>query len=244
MPLSISTQRQRLGTVKDYFKWLTKHNHILANPASELELPKKQKRLPEQALSLSQVQGILHVPDVSTLLGMRNRTILEIFYSTGMRRAELTNLSISDINQERHIVFIRQGKGSKDRVVPIGKTALYWLNQYLDKARDKLALHHEETTLFLSGYGQPITAQAMTSLISRIIKQADIGRTGSCHLLRHSCATHMLEGGADIRFIQQLLGHESLDTTAIYTQVSIEQLKAVHARCHPLEAKQAKKKKK
>jgi len=237
-PLGISTQRARLSTLRDLFKYLSKQNLILANPASEIELPRPEKRLPEQALSLNQVRKILNLPDICDPLGIRDRTILELFYSSGIRRSELTRLEVTDLNQERQTLQARKGKGNKDRVAPVGDRALHWLQKYLEESRPKLALSQDEKTLFLTSYGEGFNPDVLSRKVSKFIKQADLGRPGSCHLLRHTCATHMLEGGADIRFIQQLLGHEKLETTSIYTQVSIEQLKAVHARTPPAESKE------
>ena len=236
-PLGISTQRARLSTLKDFFAYLTKNNHLPANPASELELPRPEKRLPKEALTSEQIKKLLAIPNTRDPLGLRDRAILETFYSTGVRRSELTKLELCDLNPQRQTLSIRQGKGNKDRIVPIGKTALQWLESYLEKVRPKLLLEAHERALFLTSYGEGFNPDVLSRMVSKYIKQSDLGRQGSCHLLRHSCATHMLEGGADIRFIQQLLGHEKLETTAIYTQVSIEQLKAVHANTHPAETK-------
>lgn len=232
-PLGVSTQRSRLMTVKDYFAWLTKKDYLPANPASEIELPRAEKRLPKEALSQSQINAVLGVPDLDDPLGIRDRAMLELLYSSGMRRTELTNLEITDLNQERETLQIRQGKGKKDRVVPIAGRALQWVVKYLENIRPKLLVEKDEKALFLTSYGEAFNPDVISRKVSSIIKKADIGRQGSCHLLRHTCATHMLEGGADIRFIQQLLGHEKLETTAIYTQVSIEQLKAIHRNTHP-----------
>jgi integrase/recombinase XerD len=204
------------------------------------------------------------VPNILDPLGLRDRAMLETLYSTGARRSELARLEIHDLNQERQTLHIRQGKGHKDRVVPVGCRALEWLARYLEEVRPRLVLHAQERALFLTSYGEPFNPDVLSRMVSKWLKQADIGRPGSCHLVRHTTAVHLLEGGADIRFIQQLLGHEKLEkrrrlvgvldrseatcpegvssrkaaanqTTAIYTQVSIEQLKAVHARCHPAE---------
>jgi integrase/recombinase XerD len=234
-PLGVSTQRGRLGTVKDFFSWLTKQNAILANPASELEMPRPEKRLPKEPLGLHQVEAVIAVPDIRDPLGVRDRAMLELFYSAGLRRGELARLDLHDLNRERRTLQIRQGKGHKDRVVPVGERALGWLERYLDEVRPRLMLRTHEPALFLTSYGEAFNPDVISRMVTRCIKKADIDRSGSCHLLRHTCATHMLEGGADIRFIQQLLGHEKLETTAIYTQVSIEQLKDVHRRTHPAE---------
>ncbi len=235
-PLGSSTQRGRLGAVKLFFAWLCRQRVLDANPASELELPRVEKRLPVEALSLSEVETVLSVPDITDPLGLRDRAMLELFYSTGIRRAEMTRLAFSDLNREKHLLYVRQGKGRKDRVVPVGTRALQWVEKYLDDVRPLLIVNPDEQALFLTGYGESFNVQVLGRIITKYIQHADVGRKGGAHLLRHTCATHMLEGGADIRYIQQLLGHEKLETTAIYTEVSIVQLQAVHARCHPAES--------
>lgn len=234
-PLGISTQRSRLGTLKDYFAWLTRRNTIPANPASEIEMPRPEKRLPSECLGLEQMKSVLNVPDVRDLLGIRDRAMLELLYSTGIRRSELTGLELTDLNIERQTLQVRQGKGRRDRVVPVGTRALEWIVRYLEEVRPRLVMDASQRALLLTSYGEPFNPDVVSRRVARYIEKADIGRTGSCHLIRHTCATHMLEGGADIRFIQQLLGHAKLDTTAIYTETSIEALKAVHARSHPAE---------
>jgi len=237
-PLGISTQRGRLITLKDFFAYLVKSNHLPANPASELEMPRSEKRLPQEPLAHQQIQTILNIPDITDPLGIRDRAMLELFYSAGIRRSELAKLRMEDLNRDRQTLQIRQGKHHKDRVVPVGNRALHWIEKYLEETRPKLLLDIAEKALFLTSYGEAFNPDVLSRMVTKYIKQAEIERSGSCHLLRHSCATHMLEGGADIRFIQQLLGHEKLETTAIYTQVSIEQLKAVHAQTHPAEQRQ------
>ena len=232
-PLGISTQRSRLGAVKDLFRWLCKQNILEANPASELELPRPEKQLPEQSLTIHQVETILSLPDITDPLGVRDRAVLELLYSTAIRRSEATRLELTDLNRERQTLRLRHTKGRKDRVVPVGERALHWLERYLDKVRPKLETDPAENALFLTGYGEGFNPDVLGRRVSKYVRQADIGRGGGCHLFRHSCATHLLEGGADIRFIQQLLGHEKLETTAIYTEVSIQQLRDVHRRCHP-----------
>ena len=179
------------------------------------------------------MRAVLSVPDVSDALGVRDRAMLETFYGTGMRRGELAKLEITDLNAEWRTIRIRQGKGHKDRVLPVGERDLLWLERYLEQVRPRLVLDPGERALFLTSYGEAFNPDVISRKVSKFIKTAEIDRTGSCHLLRHTCATHMLEGGADIRFIQQLLGHEKLDTTAIYTEVSIVKLAEVHARTHP-----------
>ena len=235
-PLGVSTQRQRLGGVRNFFSWLCRKRVIEANPASEIELPRAEKRLPIEALSRSDVETVLGMPDVGDPLGVRDRAMLELFYSTGIRRTELARIGIGELNREKRLLTVH-GKGNKDRVVPVGERALRWVEKYLEDVRPLLAIRAGEQALFLSGYGEAFNPDVLGRKIVQYIRNADIGRRGGAHLLRHTCATHMLEGGADIRYIQQLLGHEKLETTAIYTEVSIVQLQAVHSRCHPAESR-------
>jgi integrase/recombinase XerD len=233
-PLGISTQQGYLYTLKAFFAWLIRQRFLEANPASELEPPRAEIRLPVEALSCAEVETLLAVPEISDPLGIRDRAIMELFYSTGIRRTELVKLRIEDINREHRRLRV-QGKGKKERVVPVGRRALAWLEKYLDDVRHLLVVSSSEKTLFLTGFGTGFSPDCLGRMITEYFQRASLGRKGSCHLLRHTCATHMLEGGADIRYIQQLLGHANLDTTAIYTQVGIHQLQAVHARCHPAE---------
>ncbi len=230
--LGWSSQSRHLGNLKLFFRWLARQNVIVHNPASELEMPRAEKRLPAEVLTQAQVEKLLAIPDVNDPLGVRDRTMLELFYSTGIRRTELCRLDLPDLNPERQTLHVR-GKGNKDRVVPVGERALAWVERYLREVRPRLCLDTHTQALFLTGYGGPFNPDVVSRMVVRWLKRAGVSRKGGCHTLRHACATHMLEHGADIRFIQQLLGHANLDTTAIYTEVSIKQLQEVHARCHP-----------
>ena len=232
-PLAIATQRSHLGAVQAFFSWACRENFLPANPAADLELPRKQARSLPRVLSLSEVETILAVPDVTDPLGVRDRAILETFYGTGLRRCELVNLDVADVDRSRGVVLIRRGKGGKDRFAPLGAEALNWIERYLSECRPRLEVSASDPALFLSGYGGRMTPGHLGNWVRRVIKDAEIGKTGSCHLFRHACATHLLENGADLRMIQELLGHARLDTTQIYTAVSITQLREVHARCHP-----------
>jgi integrase/recombinase XerD len=191
-----------------------------------------EKRLPQEALTPGELDRLLSIPNVADPLGVRDRAMLELFYSCGLRRAELCQLQLADLNAERRTLRVF-GKGKKDRVVPVGGRALQWVERYLREVRPRLCLDTRTQALFLTGYGGAFNPDVLSRMVSAWLRQAGLKRKGCCHVLRHTCATHMLENGADIRFIQQLLGHEKLDTTAIYTEVSIKQLQEVHARCHP-----------
>lgn len=232
-PLSFRSQQGCLVPVRALFKWLCRQNLLLANPAADLELPRAEKRLPRHVLTAAEAERVLGRPDVTQPLGQRDRAILEALYSTGMRRMELIGLKLYDLDQERGTLFVRQGKGKKDRMIPMGERAFGWVRRYLDEARPAFALSPDDGTVFLTNAGLPFEANRLTQLVRDYVNAAGIGKTGSCHLFRHTCATLMLEGGADIRFIQQQLGHAELSTTQIYTQVSIRMLKEVHTRTHP-----------
>jgi integrase/recombinase XerD len=232
-PLGVTTQRNRLGALRRFFTWLCKENILPANPATDLDLPRKPAKLLPKALSADELAALLALPDASDVLGLRDRTILEVLYSCGLRRSEVTNLDLEDIDLGRGVLTVRKGKGGKSRTVPLGERAVNWLNRYLEHSRPRLEVERAERALFLSGYGERFNPNYLGNWVTRSLKKAGIQKQGSCHLLRHSCATHMIENGADIRFIQQLLGHARLDTTQIYTEVSIVQLREVHARTHP-----------
>lgn len=231
-PLAVGTQIGRLAAVRGLFKWLCREAWLDADPAAHLEMPKEVHRLPADTLSESEVAAILAVPSIADPLGVRDRAMLELLYSTGIRRAELVRLQLRDLHRERRTLHVT-GKGNKERIVPVGERALAWIESYLGSVRPLLAIHAEEQALFITGYGRGFSANSLGNLIKQHIEKAHPGRAGNCHLLRHACATHMLEHGADVRIIQQLLGHSKLETTQVYTEVSIKLLQDVHARTHP-----------
>jgi integrase/recombinase XerD len=232
-PLTFRAQHARLIPVRAFFKWCAKQNYLLYNPASELELPRLEHRLPKHVLTKSEVEQVLAQPDTSESMGIRDRAILEVFYSTGMRRSELMGLGLFDLDRERGTVMIRQGKGKKDRMIPIGERAVAWIDRYQTQVRPEPVIERGNATLFLTQAGEAFTPDRLTQLVRGYVTAADIGKTGSCHLLRHTMATLMLENGADIRYIQAMLGHAELSTTQIYTQVSIRKLKEIHSATHP-----------
>ena len=238
-PLSFTSQHVMLSSLKSFFKWLTQHNYLLYNPASELELPKTSKKLPRTILTADDIETILNQPDINAPDGLRDRVMMEVLYSSGMRRTELANLSLYDADLKRGVLLIRSGKGNKDRVLPIGERAGMWLQKYIDDVREQLTGPKDENRLFISDYGEPFNGGHLGRIVKRYMQNANINVIGSCHLFRHACATHMLENGADIRFIQILLGHEDITSTEIYTHVSIEKLRAVHKATHPARLKDA-----
>jgi integrase/recombinase XerD len=238
-PLTFRAQHARLIPVRALFKWLARQNYLLYNPASEIELPRLEHRLPKHVLTKSEVEQVLAQPDTSEPMGLRDRAILETFYSTGMRRSELMGLGLFDLDRERGTVMIRQGKGKKDRMIPIGERALRWIDRYQTQVRLELVIERGNATLFLTQAGESFTPDRLTQLVRGYVEAADTGKSGSCHLLRHTMATLMLENGADIRYIQAMLGHAELSTTQIYTQVSIRKLKEIHSATHPAKVRSA-----
>jgi len=237
-PLSFRSQHSRLVPVRAYFKWLTRQNVLLANPASELELPRLEKRLPKHVLTAAEAEQVVNQADVDDPLGVRDRAILETLYSTGIRRMEVIGLGLFDLDVERGTLMVRQGKGKKDRMIPIGERAVAWIEKYVTEVRPGLVVEpdvHADGggTLFLTNTGESFTPNRLTQLVRNYVDAAAIGKRGACHLFRHTMATIMLENGADIRFIQEMLGHAELSTTQIYTQVSIKKLKEIHSATHP-----------
>jgi len=231
--LSFRSQHARLLPLRAFFKWLCQRDLLPANPAADLDLPKLEKRLPRHILNAREAELVLAQADVLTAMGLRDRAMMEVLYSTGIRRMELCGLKLYDLDAERMLVFVRLGKGKKDRMVPIGERALAWTNKYLEEARPGLTCAKSDESLFLTNLGEAFTPNRFTQMVRDYVKAADLGKTGSCHLFRHACATHMHENGADIRMIQAMLGHAKLETTEIYTHLSIKQLQEVHAATHP-----------
>jgi integrase/recombinase XerD len=232
-PLTIRSQHARIIPLRAFFKWLCRKNYLLFNPASELELPRLEKRLPKHILSHQEAETILNQTDITDAFGLRDRAILEVLYSTGLRRMEIANLKLHDLDSDRGTLMVRQGKGKKDRMIPIGARAIQWITKYVEAVRPSLIGIVDDGTLFLTNLNEAFTPNRLTQLVRDYVNASEIGKKGSCHLFRHTCATLMHENGADIRFIQQLLGHADLSTTQIYTQVAIRKLKEIHTATHP-----------
>jgi integrase/recombinase XerD len=237
--LSIATQAARLSVVRSFFRHLVKREVLLYDPSSGLELPKRKSTLPRSVLSKQEVTRLLAAPDPTTPLGLRDRAMLEVLYSTGIRNAELRALKVYDLDLDRGLLRVNEGKNAKDRVVPLGEKACTWLREYLSQARPGLlrarAGPESESTLFLSKNGKRLVPLGVLYPLRKYAKKAGIERPTTPHTLRHTFATHLLAGRADIRHIQAMLGHASVATTQIYTRVEVTDLKAVHRRCHPRE---------
>ena len=198
-----------------------------------------QSRLPRTILSVEQVEDIVSLCDLSTLQGVRDRTLLELLWSTGIRRGEAAMLEIYSPDFVRKILTVMQGKGKQDRVIPVGERALWWLQRYISHVRPEILAAPDCQALFLAMDGVAgLTANGITNAVVPYLRAAGINK-GSCHLFRHAMATQMLENGADLRWIQAMLGHRSVESTQIYTQVSIRALQAVHASTHPAEQRES-----
>jgi integrase/recombinase XerD len=235
--LAPATQRMFLNAVRSFFAFCVAERIVLLDPARNVELPRVGRRLPRGVLSPKEMRAVLRAPNLATYTGLRDRAILETFYSTGIRHMELLRLRVCDVDLDRGYVTVLQGKFKKDRVVPLGKVAAHFIREYLTKARPHMLREADtpETRLFLSINGTPLAQQSLYGMIHRVAKIAGLEKRLFPHGIRHTCATAMLRGRADIRYIQQLLGHESLSSTQIYTHVEIGDLKRVHARSHPRE---------
>ena len=238
-PLSVIAQLGLLNPLTAWFRWMVRERHLLYNAAADLELPKKPSLLPKTILTVAQVEGIINQADVTKLLGVRDRAIMETFYSAGIRRMEVMNLKLYDVDTERGTLMVRQGKGRKDRFIPLGSRACAWIDKYLVEVRPEIATAEDEQALFLDDFGQPMSARFIGDLMRRYVEHAGITTPGACHVFRHAMATHMLENGADIRYIQVMLGHANLETTQIYTRVSMTKLKEIHSATHPARLERA-----
>mgnify|MGYP003582201388 CR=1 FL=1 len=233
-PLTPGSQHVLLTPLQGFFKWLVRERRLFVNPAAELVLPKKPKQLPHTLLTVEDIEAVFAQPDLTTAEGLRDRAMLEVFYATGIRRLELANLDLADVDTRHVTLLVRAGKGQQDRFVPLGQRALAWIARYRQESRPYLQHDPHEPALFLTDRGARFRRSALSARVKRLFKKADLERPGSCHLFRHACATHMLRGGADIRVIQALLGHRSLETTQLYTHVALDHLAKIHAATHPL----------
>ena len=233
--LQAATRRRHLLSVVSFFRWLEKRGRVLASPARDLVLPKVTEKLPRGILSAKEMARVLAVPDLTSPFGLRDRAILEVVYSTGIRNAELRALRLDDLDLAEGFLTVRRGKGGKGRVVPIGRLALASLERYLEDARPLFKRSRFERLVFLSRIGSALQNDVLFRLLQKIGREAGLKKPLTCHGLRHTCATHLLRGRADVRHIQELLGHRSLSSTQIYTHVAATDLKRVHARCHPRE---------
>lgn len=230
--LAAATIARKLAAIKAFYRFMTAEGYMDANPAEVVEAGTKGIKLP-RVLSEDEVVRLLNQPDITTAEGFRDRTMLEVLYATGMRVSELINLTLErvDLNMKYIIAF---GKGSKERIVPLGSVAVEFLQQYLEKVRPKLTHADRNTNIvFLAFGGHELTRQRFWQIIRGYGRKANINKALTPHILRHSFATHLLDNGADLRSVQELLGHSDISTTQIYTHLTNKRLRDIYAKAHP-----------
>lgn len=229
---SKSTTARKLATLRSFYKFCVRRTYIEANPLVSIRMPKQEKRLPK-FLDVEQVNKLLQTPDDTTLLGARDRAMLEVMYSTGIRVSELVDMNLLDVDAETQILRIR-GKGKKQRNTPIGPTALGSISRYLELRRaDPRSESFDQEALFVNKHGQRLSTRSVRRKLDKYLAIAGLDPSVSPHTLRHSFATHMLDKGADLRSVQELLGHQSLSTTQIYTHLTTERMKQAYDEAHP-----------
>lgn len=230
--LAAATIARKLAAIKAFYRFMTAEGYMDANPAEVVEAGTKGIKLP-RVLSEDEVVRLLNQPDITTAEGFRDRTMLEVLYATGMRVSELINLTLErvDLNMKYIIAF---GKGSKERIVPLGSVAAEFLQHYLEKVRPKLTHAGRNTNIvFLAFGGHELTRQRFWQIIRAYGRKANINKALTPHILRHSFATHLLDNGADLRSVQELLGHSDISTTQIYTHLTNKRLRDIYAKAHP-----------
>jgi len=232
-PYSIADQMQRLAAIKTLFRFLCRRGYLLADPSAPVEYPRREQRLPRGILSRKEARLLVEAPDTRAPLGLRDRAILETLYGTGIRAAELSNLTTSDVDTEDKLLRVVLGKGAKDRNLPLTNAAAEAIEAYLTHGRPRMRGARSSRRLFLALRGGKLHNDGLNQMIGEWARRAGIERHVTCHTLRHTIATHLLKGGADIRHIQVLLGHRSLQSTETYTRVEVSDLGKVLRRAHP-----------
>lgn len=229
--LSARSIGRSLATLRTFHRFLTYEGCLKEDPTALLESPKLWRRLPE-VLSVEEADRLLAVPSGRNWMALRDRALLETLYATGLRVSEAASLKMEDLHLD--VGFLRcYGKGGKERIVPLGKKAIYAIKRYLERSRSKLVRGKDKNTLFLSRLGKRLSRQSLWKIIQKSAREAHIKKRITPHTLRHSFATHMLERGADLRVVQEMLGHSDISTTQLYTHVDRGRLKAIHEKYHP-----------
>ena len=228
---AVSTISRNLAAIKSFYQYLVRDRYVEKDPAVNLESPKLEKKLPK-ILTIAEVEELLRQPNSSLPAGLRDKSMLELLYATGIRVSELISLNISDVNLDMGYIKC-YGKGAKERIVPLGSIAAKCVQEYMNKGRQKLVRTYEEPALFVNHHGNRLTRQGFWKIIKKYAQEANIAKDITPHTLRHSFATHLLENGADLRSVQEMLGHADISTTQIYTHVTKNRLKEVYDKTHP-----------
>ena len=231
-PLSVRTQAQALSVLKGFTRFLKARHCLVNDPAEHVILPKKPKSLPRTILSSEEIRSILRAPDLGTDSGCRDRVILELLYDTGIRRAELSSIQLVHLDLEDGYIHV-SGKGNRQRVVPVSSRVCGMVENYIKRVRPRLLRGTDSGYLIINRFGDRMDPNGIWAVVKRHAARAGIKKNVSTHTFRHTCATHMMKNGAPVRHIQELLGHESLESTQIYTRVTINDLKAAHRKYHP-----------
>jgi integrase/recombinase XerD len=228
---AVSTISRNLAAIKSYYQFLVRERYLEKDPAANLESPKLEKKLPK-ILTIAEIEELLKQPNSFLPTGTRDKAMLELLYATGIRVSELISLNVSDVNLEMGYIKC-YGKGSKERIVPLGSIAAKCVQEYVTRGRGKLVRTYDEPALFVNHHGNRLTRQGFWKIIKKYAQEANIIKEITPHTLRHSFATHLLENGADLRSVQEMLGHADISTTQIYTQVTKNRLKEVYEKTHP-----------
>jgi len=235
----VKSQNRSISALKGFCQWLVREDYLASDPSAKIELAKEPETLPRNILEEKEMNKIFAQPDTGTLIGYRDRVILEILYSTGIRKGELENLKLADVDYREGYIRIEQGKNKKDRVVPLGNIACRMIENYILAVRSEIPWEkckdHNSDYLFINHKGKRLHHDTVWKIVTQYSKQAGIKKKITPHSLRHTCATHMLKNGAHIRHLQEMLGHVSIETTQRYTRVTINDLKKVHRQYHPRE---------
>lgn len=226
-----SSSARALSTLKAFFRFMVQEGYLRANPTDEVGSPKLPRRLPH-VLAVHEVERLLEQPNPVTVRGLRDRAMLELMYATGLRVSELLALQLDDINLSAGYVRCL-GKGRKERIVPMNRTAAFWVERYISRSRNQLVKTPLERTLFVNANGRRMTRQGFWKILAKYAGQAGIEKEITPHTLRHSFATHLLENGADLRAVQEMLGHADISTTQIYTHLTRTRLREVYQKSHP-----------
>jgi integrase/recombinase XerD len=234
-PRGVVNQNGILAAVKSLCRFLKIEGYLAANPAEGIEYARQPHTLPRNVLTPQEAKRIIETVDTTTVLGYRDRTILETLYATGIRNEELRNLTVADVNLDEGLLRVNHGKGGKDRVTPLGQIASRFLETYLKGIRPQLLGQRQSDRLFLSFRGNPLDGHSVGDLVKRHARQAGVKKHVTPHVWRHTCATHLVKNNANLRHVQDLLGHGSLATTERYLSLTIGDLKEAHARFHPRE---------
>ena len=234
-PLRVTTQTNRLIAARNLLRWLHRRDYVAVDLSGSIELPREVHPLPKEVIEPAEMRRLLALPDVTTALGSRDRAMLEVLYSTGIRVSELIALAVEDLDLDGGYVRVRCGKGARDRVVPIGRVAAQVVRAYLHEARSSLVRDGAQRRVFVSATGRTLTRQRVATRVRQYVTRAGISKRITPHCFRVTCATGMLRNGARLRHLQEMLGHRSVDTLEPYLRLTIPELKEMHARYHPRE---------